>query len=453
MSGIDDFTMSSLHPLLFYRFKKDSHVEKAASQEGIEMIANRSYDCLVIGAGPGGSTAAAIVAEQGHSTLLVERDEVPRFHVGESLMPEAYWIFERLGIVNDMQRVGFTKKNGVQFVSAGDKETKPFIFADHDDRDSNISWHVKRADFDKLLYDTAFNRGATCVDQTRVLEIDIRKNGGPHRVTLQHEGKEVEVVAKTIVDASGQSSLIANRLGLKEYYPDLKKAAIWGYFEGAVRAGGNNPEVTCILHTESKDAWFWYIPLGDGTVSVGLVADNEFLLKRGGSPKKTFEEEIKNCPGIKRRLIDANLVGKFNVAKEFSYTTQKQAGDGWVLVGDAGGFIDPIYSSGVYLALKSGMMAGEAVAEGLHNNDVSEKQLGKWTKGYEGGVKWIRKLVRTFYTKEFSFGSFMKAHPEHGMNLTNLLIGKVFDGNPGAMFKDLDPWLDKVKAGEPVEMM
>ena len=414
------------------------------------MIANRSYDCIVIGAGPGGCTAAALVAESGYSTLLVERDKLPRFHVGESLMPESYWIFERLGITHELDKAGFTRKHGVQFVSAKDKESAPFIFRDHDDRDCSESWHVKRDVFDKLLYDTAYNRGATCVDETRVLDIDIRKKS-PHKVTLkQADGKEVDVVAKVIVDASGQSALIADQLKLREYYDDLKKAAIWGYFEGAQRAGGGNPEVTCILHTESKDAWFWYIPLMDGTVSVGLVADNDFLLKRGGSPQQTFETEMKNCPGVSRRLRDATQAGRFHVAKEFSYKTSKQAGDGWVLVGDAGGFIDPIYSTGVYLALKSGMLAGEAVVDGLGKNDLSEKTLGRWTKGYESGVDWLRKLVRVFYTNEFSFGSFMKAHPEHAMNLTNLLVGRVFEGNPGEIFKDLDPWLEKVKAGEPV---
>ena len=148
------------------------------------MIANRSYDCIVIGAGPGGSVAAALVAEQGLSTLLVERDKMPRFHVGESLMPEAYWVFERLGILSEMDRIGFTRKNGVQFVSSSDKESKPFIFAEHDDRASNVSWHVQRAEFDQLLYETAYNRGATCSDETRIIDIDIRKKS-PHKVTLQ----------------------------------------------------------------------------------------------------------------------------------------------------------------------------------------------------------------------------------------------------------------------------
>ena len=414
------------------------------------MIANRSYDCVVIGAGPGGCTTAALVAEQGYSTLLLERDKMPRPHVGESLMPEAYWVFERLGIVHELDRIGFTKKNGVQFVSSSDKETKPFIFADHDDRDCNVSWHVKRDEFDHLLYETAYNRGATCADETRVMDIELRKKS-PHKITIKTaEGKEQERIARVIVDASGQQALLANQLGIKEYYPDLKKAAIWGYFEGASRAGGGNPEVTCILHTESKEAWFWYIPVHDGTVSVGLVGDNEFLLKRGGSPQQTFEAELKNCPGLKRRLQDATQVGKFSIAKEFSYTTKEQTGDGWVLVGDAGGFIDPIYSSGVFLALKSAVMASADICNGLSRDDLSAATLGRWTGEFEEGVNWIRKLVRTFYTNEFSFGGFMKAHPEHAGNLTDLLIGRVFDGKPGKIFEDLDPWLEKVKAGEKI---
>ncbi len=416
------------------------------------MIANRSYDCLVIGGGPGGCTAAALVAEQGFATLLVERDKMPRFHVGESLMPEAYWVFERLGILHELDRIGSAKKSGVQFVSSRDKESQPFIFSEHDDRPCSTSWHVKRADFDQLLYETAYNRGATCSDETRVLEIDIRKKS-PHKVTVvDAQGKEYDITTKVIIDASGQQAMIASKLGIREYYDDLKKAAIWGYFEGGVRAGGNNPELTCILQTDSKDAWFWYIPLGDGTVSVGCVGDNDFLLKRGGSPKQTFEQEMKNCPGIQRRLRDANLVGRFYVGKEFSYHVSQQAGDGWVLVGDAGGFLDPIYSTGVFMALKSAVMAAEVVTDGLHKGDTSKKQLSKWTRDYENGVQWLAKLVRAFYTKEFSIGAFMKAYPHHAGNLTNLLIGRVFEGNPGKIFEDLDPFIEKAKSGDQISV-
>jgi flavin-dependent dehydrogenase len=188
--------------------------------------------------------------------------------------------------------------------------------------------------------------------------------------------------------------------------------------------------------------------LHDGTVSVGLVGDNDFLLKRGTSPQQTFETEVANCPGLQRRLIDATRVTKFHVAKEFSYRTTRQAGDGWVLVGDSGGFIDPIYSSGVFLALKSAVMAAEQICEGLHRNDLSAEALGRWTREFERGVEWIRRLIHIFYINEFSFNRFMKAYPHHAPNLSNLLIGRVFEGNPGRIFEDLDLWVKKIKNEE-----
>jgi len=412
------------------------------------MVAQRNYDCVVIGSGPAGGTVACLVAEQGYSTLLIEREKMPRFHVGESLMPETFWVFERLGIVHELQRVGFTRKNGVQFVNSDDRETRPFIFSEYDDSEAAVTWHVQRAEFDKLLYDSAYSRGASVMDEMRVMDIDLKKKS-PHKITVRDaKGKDFDISARVVVDASGLQALIATREGLKENYDDLRKAAIWGYFEGAKRNGGNNPEVTCILHTQSKDAWFWYIPLSDGTVSVGLVGDNEFILKRGGSPEKTFFDEVKNCPGVGRRLQDSTQKGRFYIAKEFSYRTTQQAGDGWVLVGDAGGFIDPIYSSGVFLACTSAAWAADAICEGLGKGDLSARQLGKWTRRYETGVDYIRKLVRAFYSKPFSFGDFIKKFPNHRQNLTNLLVGKVFDGNPGEIFVDMDPWIEELNAGD-----
>ncbi len=409
------------------------------------MIASNFYDCVVIGAGPAGCTTAALVAEQGFRTLLVERDQLPRFHVGESLMPESFWTFERLGILEDLKRIGFVRKNGVQFVNHNDKESAPFIFEEHDDRDCSVTWHVERKDFDKLLWDTAEKRGAHCYDQTRVSDIQIKENP-PHNLTLVgSNGKEQSVSAQCVVDATGQQSFIANRLGLKVVNPDLKKSAIWTYYKGAKRNGGITPEVTCILQTESKDAWFWYIPLMNDTVSVGVVGDNEYLLKNRGKPDQTFAEELDNCPGVKRRIGGAEQVDRLHVAKEFSYTTTQHAGDGWLLVGDAYGFIDPIYSSGVFLAMKSGEMAADAICNGLRRNDLSAENLSMWTYEFDEAIGHIRKLVHAFYTKEFSFGSFMKSHPEHKSNLTNLLIGRVFDGDPGRIFEDMDPWIENSK--------
>ncbi len=412
------------------------------------MIANRSYDCVVIGSGPAGGTVACLVAEQGWSTLLIEREKLPRYHVGESLMPETWWVFERLGLVHELQRIGFTRKNGVQFVTADDREEPPFIFSASDDRDCATTWHVQRAEFDKLLFDAAYNRGATVVDGTQVLEIDIRKQS-PHKITIRGtDGKDQELSARVVVDASGLQSLIANQLELKEYHDDLKKAAIWGYFAGAARNGGSNPELTGIFWTASQDAWFWYIPLSDGTISVGLVGDSEFVLRRGGSPEKTFQEEVRNCPSVARKLAGSTSRGKYHVAKDFSWTTRRQAGDGWVLVGDAGGSLDPVCSAGVFLACTSAAWAADAIGEGLQKNDLSARILGRWTSRYEAGVSLIRKLVRAICTRPSGIGEFLQQYPHHRESLVNLLAGKVFEGNPGAIFDDLEPWIAELKGGK-----
>ncbi len=403
------------------------------------------YDCIVMGAGPGGGSTAAILAQQGWKTLLVEREAVPRFHVGESLMPETYWTFERLGVLEEFKRIAFTKKCGVQFVSSDGKESRPFVFAEADSRPSAETWHVERADLDCLLFDTAAKNGADCRDMTRVLDVQL-SDDGLHQIQVQQPcGEKKSVLAKVVVDATGQQSLIPTRLGIRKIDPNLKKAAIWGYFDNAKRNAPGEAEVTCILHTDDKAAWFWYIPLRDGRVSVGVVGDNDYMLKGGQSPTEKFDMLRRHCPGLVHRLENATEVSPLRVAKEFSYTTTQRAGRGWVLVGDAYGFIDPVYSSGVYLALLSGERAADAIDAGVRAGDLSGEALSNWTESFDQGVVWIRKLVHAFYCNEFSFGAFMKAHPEHGQNLTDLLVGKVFAGDPGRIFKDMDPWIEKSK--------
>ena len=408
---------------------------------------NENYDCIVIGAGPGGCTTAALIAARGFKTALIEREKMPMEKVGESLMPETHWIFEKLGISEELEKLGFVRKNGVQFVNSADKESRPFIFRDHDDRDCVDSWHVERVRLDNLLYETALKNGANCEDETRVMDIEFKENG-QHTVIVQKNDQQRTLKTRVVVDATGQQSFLANRMGLKQVDPELKKAAIWTYFEGAERAGGKNPEVTCILSTDTKEAWFWFIPLSNDRVSVGLVGDNDFILKRGCKPEDAFKQELENCPGLKRRLRDARQQGRYQVAKEFSYITTEHSGDGWVMVGDAYGFIDPIYSTGVFFALKSADMASQAICDGLRRNDLSAEQLGRWTYEFDAGVHWLRKLVSTFYNKEFSFGKFIKEHPQYAGNLTDLLLGRVFEGNPGAMFEDLDAWVERLKSGE-----
>ena len=406
------------------------------------------YDCIVIGAGPGGCATAAMVAQAGYETLLIEREKLPRFHVGESLMPEAFWCFERLGILDKMRESDFIRKKSVQFVSHSGRESNPFFFEKHDPRENSTTWQVERAEFDKLLYDNAAEHGAECRDETRVLDV-LFEGDQANGVTLQtSDSKKHSTACKVVVDATGLSALLANKMGLKQDDPDLRKIAIWSYFENAKREAGPHGGATIILHTEKKDSWFWFIPLRNNITSIGVVGDRDYMLTGRGKPEEIFAEELELCSALQGRLDQATATEKYRVAREFSYTTSKQSGPGWVLIGDAFGFIDPIYSSGVYFALKSGLLASDAIVAGLQADDISGEQLGNWIAGYGEGTQWIRKLVAAYYVNPFSFGQFLKMHPQYTGDLTDLLIGRIFHEGAGRIFDDMDPAIKKATAGE-----
>lgn len=403
---------------------------------------NADYDVAVIGAGPAGCTAAALTAHAGLSTLLVEREAVPRFHVGESLMPECYWTFERLGILDRLKRSPFVEKHSVQFVSPSQRESAPFYFREHDPRDCARTWQVERGEFDKLLFENAREKGADCFDRTRLTEVRFDGDRACGVSVKTADGHTRDIACRVVVDATGQQAFLANRLKLMEVNPDLKKAAIWGYYRNARRDEGDNAGATIILFTRSKRAWFWFIPLSNGITSIGVVSDNDYLLKRGLTPAAVYAQEMLDCPALVERLEHAEFQGEHHVAKEFSYTTRQHAGEGWVLIGDAFGFIDPVYSSGVFLALKSGELAADAIVEGFQRDDLSAAQLNRWTADFKAGMIWIRKLVMAYYDENFSLGQFIKQHPEHRGNLTDLLIGRVFYDGAGRIFDDMDPWIE-----------
>ncbi|RMF39298.1 MAG: NAD(P)/FAD-dependent oxidoreductase [Planctomycetota bacterium] len=399
------------------------------------------YDVIVIGGGPAGCMAAGLVAEAGLSTLLVEREKVPRYHIGESLMPECYWPLQRLGVLDRMKNSPFVKKKSVQFVAASGKESAPFYFEQHDPRECSTTWQVERAEFDKMLWDRAAELGAECHDETRVLDVlideetdtctgvKLRAGDGPSRT----------IAARVVMDGSGLQSIIANKLGLREEIPSLKKAAIWSYFRHAKRDEGDNAGATIIMHTLNKDSWFWFIPLQDDVTSIGCVGDYDYMLKSGMSPEERFQLELQRCPGLQSRLQQAEQIDKVRVAREYSYWTRQPAGNGWVLIGDAFGFIDPLYSSGVYFALITGQWAAEAVIDGFRKGDLSARQLGSWCEDFRRGSSLIHKLVQAFYTKEFSFGGFIRNHPEYRSNLTDLLIGRIFYDGAERIFDRMDP--------------
>ena len=401
-------------------------------------IQSEHYDCVVVGGGPAGSATAALVAEAGYQTLLLERESVPRFHVGESLMPESYWCFERLGVLERMKQSDYVQKVSVQFVSSSGKESSPFFFEEHDPGESSRTWQVERAEFDKMLFDNAAEKGAECVDQARVLRVVMDQGVATGVLVQQADGPAREISARVVVDATGQQALIANQRGTRCDDKKLRKVAIWNYYRGALRSTERQGGSTIILHTRDKDSWFWFIPLRDDITSIGVVADDDYLVKGRGTPEQTFAEELELCPVLGGWLAEAEPTERFRVAKEFSYSSSEQAGDGWLLVGDAFGFIDPIYSSGVFFALKTGILAADVIVKGLQGDDLSARQLGSWIEQFEIGSNWIRKLVEVFYKNDFSFGQFLRKYPGHRGNLTDLLIGRIFHDEAGRIFDDLD---------------
>lgn len=392
------------------------------------MVQSTQPTVIVIGGGPSGSTAATLIAQKGHRVRLFERERFPRFHIGESLIPQTYWTLKRLNMLDKMKGSHFIQKYSVQFVGSSGRLSEPFYFWDNRPHECSQTWQVRRSEFDQKMIENAAEHGVDVQQGVRVLEV-LFEGDRAVGVRVQNEdgsGERIER-ADVIVDASGQSSLIMGKLGLREWDPVLKKAAVWTYWEGAYRDTDKDEGATIVLQNKDKTSWFWYIPLHDNIVSVGVVAGYEYLFKNRDTKdfEKLYQEEAAKCPAVQQRIANAKQVDIYRAAKEYSYRSQRAAGNGWVLVGDAFGFLDPLYSSGVLLALKSGELAADAVCEGLAKGDTSAAQLGAWEADYVRGMDRMRSLVCAYYAG-FSFGKFVAAHPHRKGDITDLLIGDLF---------------------------
>jgi flavin-dependent dehydrogenase len=382
-------------------------------------------DVVVIGGGPAGSTVSTLLAQHGCKVKLFERERFPRFHIGESLIPETYWVFQRLKMLDKMKASPFVKKYSVQFINAQGKESAPFYFHDNKPHECSQTWQVIRSQFDTMMLDNAREQGVEVHQPARVLDVLFEGNRAIGVRVQTEDGAVREVRAKVVVDASGQSALLQNRFKLRVWDPVLDKGAIWTYWQGAYRDTGRDEGATIVIQTTNKKGWWWYIPQHDDTVSVGVVAPFDYLFKGRGSHEQTYTEEVAACPALQKRLVGAKRATGYFATKDYSYRSKQVAGDGWVLIGDAFGFLDPLYSSGVLLALKSGELAADAIADGLAKGDVSAAQLGRWGQLFNKGIDRMRRLVCEYYDG-FSFGKFVKHFPHLRGKITDLLIGDLF---------------------------
>ncbi len=411
----------------------------------------KHYDITVIGGGPAGSTVAALTAQHGYRVLLLERETEPSFKIGESLIPATYWTFKRLGMLEKLQKSHFPQKFSVQFYSRSGKAAKPFYFFQTNPHESAVTWQVLRSEFDQGLLENAAEKGVEVRRGTRVRKV-LFEDGAAVGVVVQNSGTrgtgpratETETIHSTvIVDSTGQSSLIGRQLDMNATEPNLKMASLFTHFEGAHRDEGIDEGATLIMHTETKDSWFWSIPLPYNRTSIGVVGELDYLLqnRRDANGKldaqRIFDEELSKCRALKKRLAGAKQLFPIKTTKDFSYRANRIAGNGWVLVGDAFGFLDPVYSTGLFLALKSGEMAADVIVEAFQKNDFSAAQLGSFGPTFVKGMEAFRKLVYAFYTKEFSFARFLSEHPEHQGGIIDILSGDVFRKDVTHIFPDM----------------
>jgi len=384
------------------------------------------YEAIVIGGGPGGSTTAALLAEHGHRVLLLEREPVPRYHIGESLIPYTWFTLDRLGVVDWLRRSACPKKYSVQFVSITGRVSQPFYFFQTIEHECAVTWQVWRGEFDAMLLDNARRKGAEV--RTGVAVRDVIMDG-ERVVGVRAEaagGGSEKIRAQAVVDATGRDSMLSRRFGWKDRDQELNKIAVWSYFKGAKRDHGLDEGATTVAYVPEK-GWFWYIPLHSDIVSVGVVGEPSYLYRDTRDPNLIFEREARACAWIHDHIKAGEQVEPVRVTGEYSYHSRRIGGDGFCLVGDAFAFLDPLFSTGVFLALKGGEMAADTLHAALLAGDVSAARFQDYYEKQRHAVMSFRELVRAFYNLTFSFREFLQEYPHLHSLVVDTLVGNVFN--------------------------
>lgn len=332
-------------------------------------------DVLVVGGGPAGATIAALLAERGRRVVLVEKDRHPRFHIGESLLPLNLPLFDRLGVRREIEETSI-HKYGVEFVSSYHGKSVTYDFARAWDKRFPYSFQVRRSTFDHILLKNAAAKGVEIIEGCHVTSVAFPENDHPHINACDDGGRARQWTAAFVVDASGRETLLAAQLGFKERNPRNNSAAIFGHFAGARRLPGKAEGNVSIVWF--ANGWFWFIPLADGTTSVGAVCPSQFFKNRGTDLSSFFTAVIASCPEISDRLRDAQLVGPVAATGNYSYSTKRTSGHNFILIGDACAFIDPVFSTGVYLAMTTAFRGADAIDACLRNPHGSHQILRRY---------------------------------------------------------------------------
>lgn len=387
----------------------------------------KAVDVLVVGGGPAGSSVANIVASQHHDVMVLEKTTFPRYHIGESLIPFTFHALERLGVVDELRKSSFVKKYSVQFAQEDGTLHRPFYFSSRYDINSVAqTWQVDRAKFDLMLMHQAVARGAQVQYGANVDEVlyDTTGRASGVRYTDASTRTTHEVAAKWVVDASGRSALVGKQHQWMTRDPVLRnKMAVWTYFQGCPRAKGMDGGATVVAFIKNK-GWFWFIPLENNITSVGVVAESAYLMRDGvRGLDNVFWREAHNNKWLQQVLSSATVAAEFKSTTDYSMQSQHAAAPGVVLVGDALAFLDPVFSSGVLLALKSGVMVGDVLCEALVSNNPDASVFDVYHTKMRTSVENMRKLIHAFYDINISFKDIMQQHPWAADKITDCLSG------------------------------
>jgi flavin-dependent dehydrogenase len=411
------------------------------------------YDALIIGGGPAGSSAAAILAEYGHRVLILEREKFPRYHIGESLLPFTFQPLQRLGLIDKMRGSAFVKKYSVQFVSPSGRASQPFYFFNRYDRDTVAqTWQVLRSEFDQMLLDNARAKGALVKEETTVLEL--LKDGERVVGVRAHTkgGPALDYHAPITLDCSGKEAFCAVRNLWRIKDPHLNKIAVWTYYKGAQRDEGIDAGATTVAYVPEK-GWFWYIPQHNDMISVGVVAEGKYLTRDGvKAPEAIFKRAVEENQWIKQHLACGEQTGPYRLTSEYTHHSKHCGTDGLLLVGDAFAFLDPVFSSGVMLALKSGTMAGEEIHKAIVEQDFSADRFTDYARFMREGVENMRRLVYAFYHPKFSFRTLTNKYPDAVGAVTDCLSGDV-NKDFSALWRQIEefvPLPEALPVGEPL---
>jgi len=409
----------------------ESHKEVAISDPAGDVAA----DVVVVGGGPAGSTAAALLADAGFEVVLLERERFPRFRIGESLIPAATNVLLQTRALPKVESAGFVHKYGIHWVGTGGRHSSTVLFGEAFSANRQLySYQVLRSRFDSILLEHAKELGVRVLEGVEVRRVLFRGDEAYGVEAVVPDGAPMLIRARVVIDASGRSTVLASQRGAKRRDPRLRNFAVYAHFRGATREPGIEGGLLRVFY-ESKDHWSWYIPLADDVTSVGVVAKSHVLRDRDRDAEAYFLDSLAGNPALAERMTSAVRLSALATVPDCAYQTESCAGSGWVSVGDAAGFVDPIFSSGVSIAMQTASFAADAIERAFRKGDFSAASFGSFVVRAQSGVARLRDFTTLFYELGPYFLMFLQ-NPAFRYRILTYLVGDVFrDADPGLLIQ------------------